>query len=228
MRILSNLFIFLALAVAVTSCKDKAAPTSDATEAAAEATGKEYNVSPESAVINWVGSKPTGEHNGTVKVSSGTLSVENGQVTAGSFVIDMTSIEVLDLSGDEKGYLEAHLKGLGKPEEADHFFNITAHPNATFDIVSVMAATDTTYNSEVKGNLTIKGVTKEVTIPANITVNDDVVVVTTEQFMINRTDFGVNYSSKSIFDNLGDKFINDEIKLQIMVEAKAPAAAPEM
>ena len=216
----------MALAVAFVSCKDKAAPASDATEAAAESTGKEYTVSTDAASISWVGSKPGGEHNGTVKVSNGTLSVENGQVTAGSFVIDMTSIEVLDLAGDEKGYLETHLKGLGKPEEADHFFNTAVHPQATFDIVSVMTATDTTYNTEVKGNLTIKGITKEVTIPANITVNDSIVVVTTEQFMINRTDYGVNFNSKSIFDNLGDKFINDEIKLQIMVEARAGASAP--
>lgn len=223
MRIYSSLFILATLAIVFTSCKDKT-PTSDATDTAAEITGVEYTVSPEAAVINWIGSKPTGDHNGTIKISEGTLSVANGVITAGSFIIDMATIEVLDLEGDDKAYLESHLKGTSKPEDVDHFFNVAQNPTAKFDIVSVQAVSDTTYNSEVKGNLTIKGITKEITIPANVSVNETVVVVTTEQFSINRTEWGVNYGSKSIFEDLGDKFINDDIKLQIMIEAKAPIA----
>lgn len=225
MKFLSNLFLVAMMAIAFTSCKNNPEPTSDATEVAAEAVGIDYTVSPDAAKINWEGSKPTGTHNGSISISEGTLSVANGAVTAGNFTIDMKTITVLDLQGDEKGYLESHLTGTAKPEEADHFFNVAKYPTAKFEIVSVTPTSGQTYNSDVKGNLTIRDITKEITIPANITVAADNVVVTTEQFMINRTEWGVNYGSKSIFDNLGDKFINDEIKLQIMVEAKAPVAA---
>jgi hypothetical protein len=41
----------------------------------------------------------------------------------------------------------------------------------------------------------------------------------TEVFTINRTDWGVNYGSKSVFENLGDKFINDDIELKISIKA---------
>ncbi len=225
MKFLSNLFLVAMMAIAFTSCKNNPEPTSDATEVAAEAVGVDYTVSPDAAKINWEGSKPTGTHNGSISISEGTLSVANGAVTAGNFTIDMKTITVLDLQGDEKGYLESHLIGTAKPEEADHFFNVAKYPTAKFEIVSVTPTSGQTYNSDVKGNLTIRDITKEITIPANITVAADNVVVTTEQFMINRTEWGVNYGSKSIFDNLGDKFINDEIKLQIMVEAKPPVAA---
>ncbi len=225
MRFLSSFFILSIVVLAFTSCKNNAPAAADATETAAEAIGVDYMVSPDAAKINWAGSKPTGEHNGTISISEGTLSVANGAVTAGSFTFDMNTINVLDLTGDDKAYLESHLKGTSKPEDADHFFNVAKYPTAKFEIVSVTPTTGQTYNSDVKGNLTIREITKEVTIPANITITDTNVVVTSEQFSINRTDWAVNYGSKSIFDNLGDKFINDEIKLQIMVEAKAPVAA---
>ena len=65
----------------------------------------------------------------------------------------------------------------------------------------------------------MKGVTKEVGFKANITVTDGQVVVTTPQFTIDRTQWGVNYNSKSVFDNLGDNFINDEIGLRINLTA---------
>jgi len=38
--------------------------------------------------------------------------------------------------------------------------------------------------------------------------------------MIDRTKWDVNYGSKSLFDNLGDKFISDNIELQIELQAK--------
>ncbi len=210
--------------LAFTSCKNNTT-AAEATEVAAEATGVEYMVSPDAAKINWVGSKPTGDHSGTISITEGTISVANGAVTSGNFTFDMNTINVTDLAGDDKAYLESHLKGTSKPEDADHFFNVATYPTAKFEIVSVTPTTGQTYNSDVKGNLTIRNITKEVTIPSNITITEANVVVTTEQFSINRTDWGINYGSKSIFDNLGDKFINDEIKLQIMVEAKAPVAA---
>jgi hypothetical protein len=43
--------------------------------------------------------------------------------------------------------------------------------------------------------------------------------LTSKPFSIDRTKWGVNYGSKSIFDNLGDKFINDDIGLEIELHA---------
>ncbi len=226
MKNILNFVLSLSLAFSIVSCKDKAAPAADATQDAAQATGVVYTVSPDAAKINWEGSKPTGKHTGTINITSGEITVTDGAVAAGNFVIDINSIVVTDLTGDEKASLEGHLKG-EKEEDADHFFNAKKFPTGKFEIVSVTPSTEAGANAIVKGNLTLKDITKEVTIPANISITENSVVVTTNQFAINRTDFGINYGSKNIFKDLGDKFIEDNIMLQLMVEGKTtPAAAP--
>ena len=138
----------------------------------------------------------------------------------------MNTITVTDLTGDDKAGLEEHLKGTGA-EGADDFFSVTKFPMARFEIISVTPSTEAGVNSMVKGNLTIKDITKEVTIPANITINNEMVVVTSNPFTINRTDWGIKYASKNFFKEIGDKFIEDAISFQLMVEAKAaPAPTP--
>ena len=70
-----------------------------------------YSVNPTS-VVEWVGSKPAGIHNGTVNVTKGGVNVENGAITKAEFVLDMNTITVLDLqAGKGKEDLEAHLEG---------------------------------------------------------------------------------------------------------------------
>lgn len=182
-----------------------------ATTPEAEVQGFAYKVDPAS-VVEWVGSKPTGKHNGTVNVTEGGLNVAEGKLAGGEFVLDMNSIAVLDLeAGKGKEDLEAHLKGTD-PEKVDHFFNVKEFPTATFVLKSFDGKT-------VVGDLTVKGKTKEVSFPATVVVTDTEVTINSEPFKINRVDFGVNFGSKSVFDNLKDKFIDDEVTL--VVKAKA-------
>ena len=182
-----------------------------ATTPEAEVQGFAYKVDPAS-VVEWVGSKPAGKHHGTVNVTSGGVNVENGAITKAEFVLDMGTITVLDLkAGDGKEALEAHLKGTD-PEKVDHFFNIKEYPTASF----VFKSFD---GKNLTGDLTIKGKTKEISFPATVAVSDNAVEISSEPFKINRVDFGVNYGSKSVFDDLKDKFINDDIEL--VVKAKA-------
>ena len=163
-----------------------------------------YSVNPTS-VVEWVGSKPAGKHKGGVNV-------ENGAITKAEFVLDMNTITVLDLqAGKGKEDLEAHLKGTD-PEKVDHFFNVKDFPTASF----VFKKFD---GKNLTGDLTIKGKTKEVSFPATVTVTDNEVSIVSQPFKINRVDFGVNYGSKSVFDDLKDKFINDDVEL--VVKAKA-------
>ncbi len=48
--------------------------------------------------IDWVGKKVTGAHNGTIAVKSGTLLLTDGQLSSGKFIIDTTSIKILDIT----------------------------------------------------------------------------------------------------------------------------------
>ena len=74
---------------------------------------KEVNTA--ESVVNWVGHKVTGQHEGTITLQQGTLEFTNNELTGGNFVMDMTSINTTDLEGDYKDKLDGHLK-------ADDFF----------------------------------------------------------------------------------------------------------
>ena len=215
------LFVFCTSLIASISCKKDStgnAETKDAVktkEATAEA--KKYIVDTGSSTINWVGSKPTGKHTGTINLSEGAFYVAGDSVESGKFTIDMKSIAVTDLkAGDGKEDLENHLKGLGKDDSADHFFNTNKFPTGTFQITSI---THTMGKTMVEGNLTLKDITKSVKFPAVITVSESTVTLESESFKINRTLWGVNYSSKSVFDNLGDKYVDDDIEIKVKVKA---------
>lgn len=219
-------FFLLTVSLLIVSCKNKpageAAKTDEAaktTAPAASASAKGFAINPNQSKVLWVGSKPTGSHNGTINVAEGKLSVDNGQLVGGKFVLDMTSITCTDLKpGEGKEKLEAHLKGT-TDENADDFFNVAKHPTGSFIITKVEALTgnpDATHN--ITGNLTLKGQTKSITFPASVNVADGKVTAVTPSFKINRTEWGINFMSKSVFDNLKDKFINDEIALNIQLE----------
>ena len=134
-----TLFTMAAMVTALVSCKDEkkneteAAEAEAAVEATAEAT--KYMVDKEASEIKWLGEKPTGTHDGIVGLESGVVRVEGDQIS-GSFLIDMTSITVQDLEGDQKASLEDHLKGTVEGKEGD-FFNVQKYPTAAFEITGI-------------------------------------------------------------------------------------------
>jgi len=162
--------------------------------------------------INWTGSKIGGSHNGTLTVTDGTINANNGKVVGGKITIDMNSLICKDLeAGKGKEKLEGHLKS------AD-FFDVANNPTSTFEITKVTDGANG--QSNVTGNLTMMGVTKSITFPAQIEFGEGAISVTSADFTINRTDFGMKYGSASFFDDLKDKAINDEVGLKIGLKAR--------
>lgn len=168
------------------------------------------NVNLETSVLNWKGSKPTGDHNGTVSLKSGGILIEDGQLKAGEFVVDMNTIINLDMKGSKGATnLEGHLK-------SPDFFEVEKYPTSKFVITSVV---DKEGKLEVTGNLSIKDVTKSITIPASVEKVEGVYVFKSDNFNIDRADFNVKYKSKKFFDNLKDKFVNDLVEMSFVVQA---------
>lgn len=210
----------LIIALVMTSCQEKAekANTSDAEAAAvSESTSVNYTVNVTDSQIEWKGFKPTGTHTGTIKLDNGNLTVDDGRLQSGTFVIDMESIEVTDLEGDDKMSLESHLKGTVEGKEGD-FFNVNQFPEATFEVTSTESLA--AGKSRLSGNLSMKGQKHNISFPVTISNEDGVMKIESEPFTIDRTQWGINYGSKSVFDNLGDQFINDDMELKIMIKAK--------
>lgn len=211
--------------VSMMSCSKAAGDKAAVAEAAivSQNQGQDIPVNLATSIVNWEGAKPTGTHTGTIALSEGVVNVNKGAVTGGSFTLDMTSITNTDLEGDMKSGLEGHLKGLAEGKE-DHFFNTPKFPTGKFEITKITSLPgDANANNLIYGNLTIKGITKEIGFKANIKVTDGAVAVTTPAFTIDRTQWGVNYNSKTVFEGLGDKFVNDEIGLSITLNAKKEA-----
>jgi len=201
--------VILTLAVVATilvSCKGKETKkVAINEEVKVEKVVIDSNVDIAASVVLWKGFKPTGSHNGTVKLVSGIMTIENGDLASGEFVMDMKSIA----DADGSGRLEGHLKS------AD-FFDIEKYATSKFVITKVEK---NEAKLSVTGDLTIKDVTKSITIPASISMVDGVTVFKSETFEVNRADYNVKYGSKSFFDNLKDKFIND--KMEISFEVKS-------
>ncbi len=219
-----NSFLVAFVALSFTACKNEntkeelSAEITDKVESIkATSTGGSYLVQSTDSSIAWEGSKPTGTHTGTINVSDGAVFMENGVLTGGKFIIDMKSITVTDLeAGKGKESLENHLKGTIEGKEGD-FFNVTKFPESKFVITSVKNNKDG--SSKLMGSLTIKDKTNPVTMVVRVEENGNKVSFKSEEFKIDRTKWGVNFGSKSIFDSLGDKFIDDIMKLQITVVA---------
>ena len=216
--------LFLSVILMMTACKSEKAENAvvgEAKEAAKDMMGKSFSVDNATSKVTWTGNKPAGSHTGTIDVSTGTLTVKDGNITAGDFTLDMNTISSTDLEGDMKAGLEAHLKGQRKPEEVDDFFNVGKYPTAKFAITKVTKlVNDPDATHLVYGNLTIKEVTKELGIKAKLDISDAGVNVSTPEFSINRTEWGIQFMSKNFFDNLKDNFINDDIQLSIALNAK--------
>jgi polyisoprenoid-binding protein YceI len=197
--------IILTLAVAVFA----------AASAFAQLTDGKFNIDYKASTINWHGEKVTGSgHDGTIRVSSGQVTVAKGNLSAGKLKVDMNGITCTDLTDAESNSnMINHLKS------AD-FFNTAAFPDANFEIVSVKAEADKSGNThKITGKFTIKGITKEITFPAKVTGTATQVNIN-GTFNLDRAQFDVKYGSSSFFDSLGDKAINNDIRLTFNLVAK--------
>ncbi|SEW10111.1 Polyisoprenoid-binding protein YceI [Chryseobacterium wanjuense] len=199
---------------------DKAATTTEQT--VAEGKGEVLAVDAATSVVNWKAFHKGGfaPRWGTISVKSGELNVENGQVAAGNFIIDMNSIKVDPASVTEKDKkpadLEAHLKN---PD----FFDTAKNPTSDFKITSVAdlkeAPKDAVAgaNKTVSGNLTLSGKTVNVTFPAKVDVVDNSASIQAK-FTVNRADWGIKFGTSEA--DPAEWGISKDIEIAVDVKAK--------
>ena len=188
-------------------------------ETPAEPTAAEaaaYAVDLTNSVIEWKGTKPTGDfHTGIIKLSKGELSVKDGNLVGGSFELDMSSIENTDQEpGKGKEKLEGHLK-------SGDFFEVEKFPKGTFEIASVEAVEGKEDVSHtITGNLTMKDITKSVTIPVKVEMAEGKIMAKTPSFTIDRTEWDIKFNS-GLIGTIKDKIIDDQVGLTINLMASA-------
>ena len=169
-----------------------------------------YTIDASKSTVNWHGEKVTGEHTGTIQLKSGALNVDGYKMT-GEFQIDMTTIANTDIGSDEmRGKLEGHLK-------SDDFFSVASHPTATFKITKTSPLKEregSKANFRITGDLTIKGITHEISFPAHVETSEGGVMAKAK-VTIDRSKWEVRYGSGTFFDNLGNKLIYDDFHLEL-------------
>lgn len=179
-------------------------------EVALSAEKETFTIDTEKSEIRWLGKKLAGKHNGTVKLSSGSVALTEGAITEGTFVLDMLSIMNEDIESPKwRKKLEDHLKS------AD-FFNVSTFPEGKFTIKgSEKQSSDTVL---IRGELAIKGISLPVSLVASIAQKGDVYVATGKA-TIDRTKWDIRYNSGKWFDpaTLGDKLIYDDIEIEVTV-----------
>jgi len=157
--------------------------------------------------IDWVGRKVTGAHNGTIAVKAGELILNGGKLTGGKFIIDTTSIKILDITDPAtNAQFAGHLA-------SDDFFSTEKYPEATLDVTSVSG-------NRIDGNLTIKGIAHLIGFDAAIDTNGDTLTAT-GKIVIDRTKYEMKFRSGNFFKDLGDTLIYNDFELNISITAKA-------
>ena len=203
------------------------AKTSDAKDINTNTSGESWEVRTTESKIEWIGTKVSGYHTGVVPLKSGQMFVKDGNVTGGKFILDLANMTVSGPKGSDSA---SNNKLLGHLKSAD-FFDVQQHPEATFELVEIKPFTGTVKDTAdprqdeineykvgnpthtVSGNLTIKGVTKNIEFPARITVTGNNSAEAIAKFNIDRQEWGIKYPGKP------DDLIRDAIHLGIMIKA---------
>ncbi|MBL7815009.1 MAG: YceI family protein [Saprospiraceae bacterium] len=165
-----------------------------------------YKINTADSIIVWTGEKVTGKHTGTLKIKEGSITMDNGKFTSGTFTIDMKSIACTDLDEAMGGKLVGHLK-------SHDFFGVDDYPTSKF-VVTRAVPQDSRGNYKVVGDLTIKGKTNAVVFKAYISESDGKINGAGD-ITVDRSLYDIRFGSGSFFDSLGDKTIYDEFFLKV-------------
>lgn len=144
------------------------------------------------------------EHNGKISFKEGGLTVKGGQLTAGSFVLDMGTLAPLDSNYNAQATKEKLIGHLSSPD----FFDVANFPTASFVINSV------TGNSAT-GTLTIRGKANEETLNNIVISETDGVLKASGEIKFDRKKYDVNFDMP-----MKDMVISNDIELNIELTGK--------
>lgn len=205
---MKKLFLAASVVSLLAACggpsSDKA--TTEEKKDAAAVTGESFTIDTTATTVNWRATHKGGmaPRFGTIGTDAGSLSVENGALTAGNFEINLTSLTTDTASVTEAGKkstdLDAHLK-------SPDFFDVAKYPKAKF-VITKVAPYDSLQQKSllpgatnlISGNLTLKDSTLNITFPAQVAINGNELTATAK-FTIDRSAWGISYKTEGSPEN---------------------------
>lgn len=171
---------------------------------------KNFEIVSAQSNIGWIGRKITGAHNGTIAIKNGSLTLTDNKLTGGKFIIDTTTITILDVTdAATNAQFAGHLA-------SDDFFSTEKFPEAVFEITSVKG-------NLVEGNLTIKDITHPISFTADVNIDEDTINAS-GKIVVDRTKYNMKFRSGNFFKDLGDTLIYNDFDLNVTITAKTAVA----
>lgn len=213
-RIILSAFV---LGAVLTSCSDGGTKVeskeAEVVEVQETATTQTYSVVAEGSHVDWRAAHLGGVQPrfGKIMIGKAEVLTNDNALTNAMIEMDMASFTVENFEDEEsKMKLTGHL-------QSDDFFKIEAFPTSTFELTGVEAQTGE-YNSKLTGNLTILGVAKSISFSANVSISDDAVAVKSENFAIDRTEWGLTYNVEGTEGVPADYLIANDINFTVDVK----------
>ncbi len=172
--------------------------------AAFKAVDGTYAINASQSKLKWTGYHlaKSYEHWGYVNLKSGSVTVKNGNITSGEFIIDMTTIANEDVESDKDSQkLDGHLK-------SDDFFAAEKYPEAKLVIKKIDE------EGQASGDLTIRDITKEIRFDIDIKEVSNSKIVAAADIKVDRTDFKVMYGWK-----LENAILSNEFRMEVQLVA---------
>lgn len=160
----------------------------------------------------WKGTKMrgAGSHEGEVSINKGYLLRDKTGLTGGKFEIDMKSISITDIPITDP----IPIKNLTEHLMHADFFDVDTFSTSEFEIIEINR--HSAENLDISGNLTIRGISKNITFLAIQKGN-----IISTQFLIDRFDWNIAYEGSWADRTLVDRNIEFRIELVLLNNVKA-------
>ena len=166
-----------------------------------------YQIDTDSSYLHWY----CDLHNGHVFLDSGYISIINDEIVSGRFVICMESILKLDIDDYElmRITLENTLKSI-------EFFNTPLFHHSFFEF-DQSEESDKGYI--ITGELELMGVAQCISFDSKFDFDDNIVIITSDSIVINRTHWGITSMSEMDAKSNESFIIPDDIGIVVHLVA---------
>ncbi|GGG37603.1 hypothetical protein GCM10011344_43060 [Dokdonia pacifica] len=159
-----------------------------------------YTITDNSSTLTWGGKAAVGGYapEGTLQIQKAIITCESNTITALEIIVDMTSLY------QENKQLSGHLRD-------KDFFHVKKYKIAKFTLSEPAAISSGT--CILNGYMTIKDTQNKEQVKATVTIREGMISIAFNHKM-DRTTYGVNYNSPSIFKSLKENVIADDFTLK--------------
>lgn len=186
-----------------------------------EVTTTNYNVLATEGYFKWAMEKPGETFHGKIPIMGGSLLVESDQLVSGSAKVDIHNFILDEEEFEDTQALEKIREAIRSPEvlHTDSFPHARLEITGAEELDTDQRIDGVRLTHNMTGKLTIKDVTNKIQFQAFVRMDDDKLNIVVPQLIIDRTKWGIDYKSKTVYEDLEDDYVNDNVKIRIRLNS---------